>query len=77
MKNEETGVTLKIEAGNSYEIVYGQLGDLKVSEGDTVKEGAVLGKLAEPTDYFTIEGPNLYFQILQENTPVNPLLLLK
>lgn len=77
VKNEETGVTLKIEAGNSYEIVYGQLGDLKVSEGDTVKEGTVLGKLAEPTDYFTIEGPNLYFQILQENTPVNPLLLLK
>lgn len=77
VENEETGVTLKMDAGNSYEIVYGQLENLKVSEGDTIKEGAVLGTLAEPTDYFTLEGPNLYFQILQENTPVNPLLLLK
>jgi septal ring factor EnvC (AmiA/AmiB activator) len=63
--------------GNSYEIIYGQLENLKVSEGDTIKEGAVIGTLAEPTDYFTLEGANLYFQILQEDTPVNPLLLLK
>lgn len=76
-KEEETGVTLTIDAGNSYEIIYGQLDELNVSEGDTVTEGAVLGTLAEPTDYFSIEGPNLYFQVLQENTPVNPLLLLK
>lgn len=76
-KDEETGITLKIAAGNSYEMLYGQLQDIQVSEGDSVKEGAVLGKLAEPTDYFTVEGPNLYFQVLQKDTPVNPLLLLK
>jgi murein DD-endopeptidase MepM/ murein hydrolase activator NlpD len=76
-KNEETGLTVKTKVGNSYEIIYGQLENLKVSEGDTVKEGAVIGTLAEPTDYFTLEGANLYFQILQEDTPVNPLLLLK
>jgi murein DD-endopeptidase MepM/ murein hydrolase activator NlpD len=76
-KNEETGVTVKTNVGNSYEIIYGQLENLKVSEGDTIKEGAVIGTLAEPTDYFTLEGANLYFQILQEDTPVNPLLLLK
>ena len=29
-KNEETGVTLKMAVGNSYEIIYGQLQDLKV-----------------------------------------------
>lgn len=76
-KNEETGVTVTMSVGNSYEIVYGQLQDLKICEGDAVKEGAVIGTLAEPTDYFALEGPNLYFQILQDNTPVNPLLLLK
>jgi murein DD-endopeptidase MepM/ murein hydrolase activator NlpD len=77
VKNEETGLTVKTNVGNSYEIIYGQLENLKVSEGDTIKEGAVIGTLAEPTDYFTLEGANLYFQILQEDTPVNPLLLLK
>lgn len=76
-KNEETGVTLKMSVGNSYEILYGQLQDLKVCEGDQIKEGTVLGTLAEPTDYYIVEGPNLYFQILQDGTPVNPLLLLK
>lgn len=76
-KNEETGVTLKMAVGNSYEIIYGQLQDLKVCEGDQIKEGTVLGTLAEPTDYYVVEGPNLYFQILQDGTPVNPLLLLK
>lgn len=76
-ENEETGVTVRTSVGNSYEIIYGQLKNLKVSEGDTVKEGSVIGTLAEPTDYFTVEGPNLYYQILQDGTPVNPLLLLK
>lgn len=76
-KNEETGITLKMSVGNSYEIIYGQLQDLKVCEGDQIKEGTVLGTLAEPTDYYVVEGPNLYFQILQDGTPVNPLLLLK
>lgn len=76
-KSEETGVTVTMSVGNSYELVYGQLQDLKICEGDAVKEGAVIGTLAEPTDYFTVEGPNLYFQILQDDTPVNPLLLLK
>lgn len=77
IENEETGVTVKTSVGNSYEIIYGQLENLKVKEGDTIKEGSVIGTLAEPTDYFTIEGANLYYQILQNETPVNPLLLLK
>lgn len=75
-KNEETGITVKMSVGNSYEIVYGQLQDIQICEGDQIKEGTVLGTLAEPTDYYVLEGPNLYFQILQDGTPVNPLLLL-
>lgn len=76
-KNEETGITLKMSVGNSYEIIYGQLQEVQVCEGDQIKEGTVIGKLAEPTDYYVLEGPNLYFQILQDGAPVNPLLLLE
>ncbi len=77
VKNEETGLTVTMSVGNSYEIVYGQLDNLKISEGDEIKEGTLLGTLAEPTDYFTVEGANLYYQILKDGAPVNPLLLLK
>ena len=77
VKNEETGLTVTMSVGNSYEIVYGQLENLRISEGDEIKEGTLLGTLAEPTDYFTVEGANLYYQILKDGAPVNPLLLLK
>jgi len=76
-QSDETGTMVVVSAGNGYELVYGQLTDLKVKEGDTIEEGAVIGKIGEPTDYFAVEGANLYFQILQNDEPVNPLLLLK
>lgn len=41
-----TGTTVTMELGNGYQAVYGQLKDLTVAEGDTVKEGEVIGKSA-------------------------------
>ena len=38
-----TGTTVTMELGNGYQAVYGQLKDLTVAEGDTVKEGEVIG----------------------------------
>lgn len=75
-QSEEYGTMVTMSVGSDYEIVYGQLKDLKVQKGDTVEEGAVLGKLSAPTDFFAVEGTNLYFQILQDGKPVNPLLML-
>ena len=37
-----TGTTVTMELGNGYQAVYGQLKDLTVAEGDTVKEGEVI-----------------------------------
>ena len=39
-----TGTTVTMELGNGYQAVYGQLKDLTVAEGDTVKEGEVIRK---------------------------------
>ena len=73
---EETGNTVMMDLGNGYSVVYGQLKDVKVKEGQSVKEGEVIGKIAEPTKYFSEEGSNLYLQVMQNDKTVDPLLLL-
>ena len=60
-QNAQTGTTLTMELGNGYQAVYGQLTDLTVSEGDTIKKGTTIGYIAQPTKYYSTEGTNLYF----------------
>ena len=69
----QTGTTITMELGNGYEAVYGQVKDICVHEGDIVSQGDVIGYLSEPTKYYSVEGPNLYFQMLEDGEPVNPL----
>ncbi len=78
-KEDETGTTVTASIGNGYSLVYGQLDDssLKVKVGDMVKEGQELGVVAKPTKYYTVEGSNLYFQVLKDDETVNPLLYLR
>ena len=73
---DETGVTLTASIGNDYELVYGQLSDVKVKVGQTIEKGTLLGTIAEPTKYYVEEGSNLYFQVLAGGEPINPLFLL-
>ena len=71
--DEETGTTITMDLGSGYETVYGQLKEVAVEEGDTVEAGSRLGYVSEPTKYYTLEGSNLYFQLLKDGEPVNPL----
>ena len=75
--DEETGTTLFMDLGSGYEAVYGQLKELAVKEGDMVNTGALLGYVSEPTKYYTLEGSNLYFQLLRDGEPVNPMNYLE
>lgn len=75
--NEETGTTLKLNLGNNYSLIYGQLKELAVSEGDVVEQGQLLGYVSEPTKYYCEEGSNLYFQMQKEGKPVDPFLYLE
>ena len=75
--DEETGTTLSMDLGSGYEAVYGQLKELAVKEGDMVNAGALLGYVSEPTKYYTLEGSNLYFQLLRDGEPVNPMNYLE
>lgn len=69
----QTGNTVTLDMGNGYSAVYGQLEDVTLSIGDYVNSGETLGTLAEPTKYYSIEGPNLYFQVLKDGEPVDPV----
>ena len=72
-QNAQTGTTLTMELGNGYQAVYGQLTDLTVSEGDTVKKGTTIGYIAQPTKYYSTEGTNLYFAMRKYGEPIDPI----
>lgn len=72
----KTGTTVTMELGNGYQAVYGQLKDLNVSEGDTVKKGAIIGYVNAPTKYYSEEGSNLYFAMKKDGKPIDPIAYL-
>lgn len=69
----ETGTTLTVDIGSGYEVVYGQLKEVMVEKGAKVNQGDWIGYLSEPTKYYSVEGCNLYFQLLKDGQPINPL----
>lgn len=71
--NEETGTTVLMQLGKGYDAVYGQLKEVAVEEGDIVEQGSLIGYVSEPTKYYTLEGSNLYFQLLKKSEPINPM----
>lgn len=72
----EIGNAVKMDLGNGYEMIYGQLTDIQVSKGAYVSAGDVIGAVAAPTKYYSVEGSNLYVKLTKDGTPINPLTLL-
>lgn len=75
--NEETGTTVTMNIGNNYELIYGELKDLAVAEGDVVEQGQLLGYISEPTKYYCEEGSNLYFAMKKDGEIIDPCLYLE
>ncbi len=73
----ELGLCVTINAGNDYRMIYGQLKDVPVTEGQAVAAGSVLGSVAQPTRYYLEEGPHLYFAMTRDDIPVDPKLYLE
>ena len=76
-EDEETGTTLTMSIGDGYQLVYGNLKDVSWEVGDYVSEESYLGALDAPTKYYVEEGTNLYFQVIQDDDYVDPLLVLR
>lgn len=72
----ELGNVVVMELGNGYELTYGQLKDITVSEGGFVNKGDIIGSVAAPTKYFVVEGCNVYFKLAKDGVAVNPLTKL-
>lgn len=73
----ETGTTVTVDLGDGYSAVYGQLKEIEWNSGDTVAAGDIIGYVSEPTKYYYVEGANLYFELLKDGAPVNPMEYLE
>lgn len=76
-KNEEIGNYIETSIGDGYKIIYGQLDNIQVEKGATLKEGELIGAVAAPTKYYIEEGTNLYMKMTCDNEPVDPMIFLK
>ena len=68
---------MTVDMGDGYSARYGQLKEVPKNQGDYVDSGEILGYVSEPTKYYSVEGSNLYFQLLKDNQPVNPMEYLE
>ncbi|MCM1386228.1 MAG: peptidoglycan DD-metalloendopeptidase family protein [Bacillus sp. (in: Bacteria)] len=73
----QLGNTVVMDLGNQYELTYGQLDNITVSEGSYVVTGDIIGSVASPTKYYSTEGANVYFKLTKDGQPVNPISKLK
>lgn len=71
---DETGITMTVNIGDGYTVKYGQLNEVTVGAGDVINKGQPIGTIATPTKYYKIEGDNLYFQLLKDNEPEDPVV---
>ena len=75
--NEEIGNYVDLDFGNGYTAVCGQLKEIPVVENEYVHRGDLLGYVAEPTKYYTVEGTNVFFEFLKDGVPVDALDFLE
>ncbi len=76
-EDAQIGTAVTMELGNGYEITYGQLDNVLVSEGSYVSMGDMIAQVAAPTAYYSVEGTNVYFKLTKDGAPMNPMTCLQ
>ncbi|MCI8534903.1 MAG: M23 family metallopeptidase [Hungatella sp.] len=71
--NEELGNFVVLDMGNDYIATCGQLKEVQVVENEYLEAGQVMGYVAEPTKYYSVEGSNVFFQLEHQGNKVDPL----
>ena len=73
----QTGMTVTLDMGNGYQAKYGQLKDVPLAVGDYVEQGQTVGYLNEPTKYYSVEGPNLYLEVIKDGEAKDPAVYME
>ncbi|MFQ9509809.1 MAG: peptidoglycan DD-metalloendopeptidase family protein [Lachnospiraceae bacterium] len=71
--NEEIGNYVVLSLGNEYRVILGQLKDINIAEGQFVTAATVIASVNDPTKYYSVEGANLYLELLNGEAPIDPL----
>ena len=70
--DDEIGKYIVLNLGNGYELTFGQLENVMVSEGDYVTPEISIANVSAPTRFYAKEGNNLYYKLSKDGEPVNP-----
>ncbi len=76
-QNDEKGKSVSIDHGNGWCTTYSQIDNISLAEGQIVKQGDVIGCIAQPTKYSSALGSHLDFAVTLDNMPTDPKLVLK
>ena len=68
------GNLIIVDHGNEYYTLYAHVADIKVAEGDDVKQGQVIGTVG---DTGSLQGPRLYFEVRYQGKPQDPAQWLR
>ena len=76
-EDKEHGTTVTVIMGNGYKAIYGQLMNVTVAEGDTIATAQNIGEAAAPSSYYTEEGTHVFFELMKNGVPINPMILMQ
>ena len=76
-EDKEHGTIVTVIMGNGFKAIYGQLMNVTVAEGDTIATAQNIGEVAQPSSYYTEEGPHIFFELLKNGVPINPTILMQ
>jgi septal ring factor EnvC (AmiA/AmiB activator) len=68
------GNLIIVDHGGEYYTVYAHAADIRVTEGDEVKQGQIIGTVG---DTGSLQGPRLYFEVRHEGKPQDPAQWLR
>ncbi len=68
------GNLIIVDHGNEYYTLYAHAADIKVAEGEDVKQGQAIGTVG---DTGSLQGPRLYFEVRYEGKPQDPAQWLR
>ncbi|MBI2524490.1 MAG: peptidoglycan DD-metalloendopeptidase family protein [Candidatus Rokubacteria bacterium] len=68
------GNLIIVDHGNDYYTLYAHAADIRVAEGDDVKQGQIIGTVG---DTGSLQGPRLYFEVRHQGKPQDPAQWLR